>query len=48
MSLIKNAIYNVVYQVLNVLIPIITIPYISRVLGSNGIGEYSYTNSYVQ
>lgn len=48
MSLIKNAIYNVIYQVLNVLIPIITIPYISRVLGSNGIGEYSYTNSYVQ
>lgn len=48
MSLVKNAIYNIIYQVFNVLIPIITVPYISRILGKEGIGAYSYTNSYVQ
>ena len=48
MSLIKNATYNMIYQVVNILIPIIIVPYISRIVGSAGIGEYSYTNSYVQ
>lgn len=48
MKLLKNAIYNIVYQVFNVLIPIITVPYISRVLGKEGVGAYSYTNSYAQ
>ena len=48
MNLLKNAIYNIIYQVFNVLIPIITVPYISRVLGKEGVGAYSYTNSYAQ
>jgi len=41
-SVKKNFIYNSIYQVLLILIPLITTPYLSRVLGSNGIGEYSY------
>lgn len=48
MKLLKNAIYNMIYQIFGIIIPIVTVPYVSRVLGSEGIGEYSYTNSYVQ
>lgn len=48
MSLKKNFIYNFLYQILAVLLPIITVPYISRVLGPKGIGDYSYTASYAQ
>ncbi len=43
----KNYIYNVLYQILILIIPLITIPYVSRVLSSNGIGVYSYTYSIV-
>lgn len=32
---------------LSLITPLITAPYISRVLGSNGVGIYSYTNSIV-
>ena len=44
-KLVANYIYNMIYQVVNILIPIITIPYASRVLGAEGIGASSYTNS---
>lgn len=43
----KNFIYNIIYQILILIIPFITLPYISRVLGKNGIGIYSYTYSIV-
>lgn len=36
-----------IYQVLNVILPLITTPYISRILGADGIGIYSYTYSIV-
>lgn len=45
---IKNYLYNLMYQILTMLLPIITIPYISRVLGAEGIGKYSLTNAYAQ
>lgn len=48
MSVTKNYIYNVFYQVLILLLPIVTVPYISRVLGSYGVGLNAYTNSIVQ
>ncbi|RYL95192.1 flippase [Sporolactobacillus sp. THM7-4] len=48
MSIAKNYIYNVIYQVIILIIPLITVPYISRVLGSNGIGINAYTNSIIQ
>lgn len=46
-SIKKNYIYNTIYQVLSLITPLITAPYISRVLGSSGVGIYSYTNSIV-
>ncbi|MBR1416417.1 MAG: oligosaccharide flippase family protein [Bacilli bacterium] len=46
-SIKKNFIYNVLYQILIILIPIITVPYVSRILGADQIGIYSYTYSIV-
>lgn len=46
-SVKKNYIFNVIYQVILIILPIITVPYVSRVLGSTGIGIYSYTLSIV-
>lgn len=43
----KNFIYNVVYQLLIYIFPLVTIPYVSRVLGVDNIGIYSYTYSIV-
>lgn len=39
----RNLLYNSIYQVLTVILPVITIPYISRVLGPEKLGEYSYS-----
>jgi len=44
-SVKKNFIYNALYQLLAILLPLITTPYISRVLGAEGIGIYSYSYS---
>ena len=44
----KNYIYNLSYQLLVIIVPLITTPYISRVLGATGVGTYSYTNSITQ
>lgn len=44
-SIKKNYIYNLCYQILTMIAPLITTPYISRILGANGIGEVSYTDS---
>lgn len=46
-SVTKNYLYNLIYQVLIMIIPFITTPYVSRVLGANNIGIYSYTLSIV-
>lgn len=46
-SITKNYIYNASYQVLTLLTPLITTPYLSRVLGADGIGVYSFTASIV-
>lgn len=40
-----NIIYSAFYQLLTILIPIITTPYLSRTLGPTKIGEYSYAYS---
>ena len=44
-SIKKNFIYNSIYQIMIMFIPLITTPYISRVLGASGIGTYSYAYS---
>ena len=41
----KNFLYNVSYQLLNILLPLVTTPYLSRVLGPELVGVYSYTYS---
>ena len=46
-SIKKNYIYNLMYQILLVILPLITTPYISRILGSENIGIYSFTSSIV-
>ena len=46
-SIAKNYIYNMVYQVLILVLPLVTTPYLSRVLGAEGIGIYGYTYSIV-
>ncbi|MGV8905508.1 MAG: flippase [Acetobacterium sp.] len=44
-SLKKNVIYNMSYQMLILILPLVTAPYISRVLGADNIGAYSYTQA---
>lgn len=45
--LIKNYIFNVILTVLNLIFPIITFPYVSRVLGAEGLGKVTFVNSIV-
>ncbi len=40
-----NFIYQGTYQILLMILPLLTSPYLSRILGPDGIGEYSYTYS---
>lgn len=47
-KIVKNYLYNLSYQILVIVVPLITTPYVSRVLGAKGIGTYSYTNSITQ
>lgn len=48
MSKLKsNIMYQSIYQVLAVCIPLITSPYLSRVIGAKGLGIYSYNYSIV-
>lgn len=44
-SIKKNYAYSSAYQVLNIIIPLITTPYLSRVIGAEGNGLYTYTYS---
>ena len=44
-SVEKNYFYNLIYQIVAIIIPIVTTPYISRVLGAENIGIYGYTLS---
>jgi len=44
-SVKKNYIYNVIYQVFALIVPLITAPFIARVLSAEGVGQYSFTNS---
>ena len=44
-SIKKNYMYNMFFEVLKIIVPLITTPYLSRVLGAEKIGIYSYTLS---
>lgn len=41
-KVVKNYIYNLSFQFINLLIPLVTVPYLARVLGAEGIGSFSY------
>lgn len=43
-----NAVFNAIYQVLILIVPLITTPYISTVFNSNTIGSYSFGYSTTQ
>ena len=44
---VKNYFYNLSYQILLMVLPIITTPYVSRILHPEGIGKYNYTFSII-
>lgn len=44
-SIQKNFILSTIYQVFLIIVPLVTAPYISRVLGVENIGTYSYMQS---
>ncbi len=46
-SVKKNYIYNLIYQILTLIIPLITAPYLARVLNPDGTGKISYVESIV-
>lgn len=46
-SLTENLFYNMLYQIIVTVLPIITIPYVTRTLGLHANGIYSYTESIV-
>lgn len=46
-KVVKNYIYNTAYQLLLVVTPLITAPYIARVLGVTGVGIVNYAYSVV-
>ncbi|MDR0832722.1 MAG: oligosaccharide flippase family protein [Candidatus Symbiothrix sp.] len=47
MSIKKNIVYNVALNVVNMLFPIVTAPYISRVLGVENVGLVNFVIAYV-
>lgn len=46
-SVKKNAVLNVLKQCCNILFPLITYPYVSRVLGSTNYGKFSFSDNLV-
>ncbi|MBT8802144.1 hypothetical protein BTI90_04885 [Lactobacillus delbrueckii subsp. bulgaricus] len=48
MRVVKNYLYNVGYQVLAIIVPLITSYYVSRVLSPDGVGANAFTNSIIQ
>lgn len=47
MKVIRNYLYNAGYQLLLVILPLVTATYISRVLTKTGVGINAYTNSII-
>ena len=46
-SIKRNFIYRLLYEILAMAAPLITAPYVSRILGADGVGIYSYSQSCV-
>jgi O-antigen/teichoic acid export membrane protein len=48
LKVVKNYLYNASYQVLAIIVPLITSYYVSRVLDPAGVGANAFTNSIIQ
>jgi len=48
LRVVRNYFYSIGYQMLNMILPLITGPYISRVLGPKGVGINTYTGAVIQ
>ena len=46
-SIKKNFTYQVLYQILNTLMPLVLMPYVARTIGVKGVGVYAYIYSIV-
>ena len=47
MKVLKNYLYNLSYQILTIILPIITVPYVTRIFTSEVLGNYIFYNSIV-
>lgn len=48
MKVIRNYLYSVSYQLLVMLVPLVTTPYVNRIIGAYGVGISTYTNTTIQ
>lgn len=48
MKVIRNYLYNASYQLLVMLVPLVTTPYVNRVIGAYGVGMNTFTNTIIQ
>ena len=48
MNIAQNYIFYLIYQITLIILPFVTIPYVTRVLGSDGVGSVAFTDSVVQ
>ena len=44
-SITKNFVYNLSYEILSMIIPFITAPYLTRILNAANMGTYTYSHS---
>lgn len=47
-SIKSNYFFNLLYKIVTIITPLITAPYIARVFGATGVGEYGYVYSVAQ
>ncbi|MGM9879723.1 MAG: polysaccharide biosynthesis C-terminal domain-containing protein [Bacilli bacterium] len=45
-SIGKNYFYNLLYQLIHLIVPLLVTPYVARVLNDDGIGKYSFSYSF--
>ena len=46
-SLAQNALFNMLYKALTVIFPLVTVSYVSHILGASGIGQVSSAQNFV-
>ncbi len=44
-SLVENSLFNVLYKCLNIVFPLLTAGYVSRVLLPSGVGKVAYAQN---